>query len=125
MGGCPVCLAFGHPGYRYDAGDVPNSNTGYICAAAPCCLFSEASGHRPISTGKERDLESGMDYFGARYYAATVGRFMSADWSAQVEPVPYAKLEEPQSLNLYAYVRNNPISLVDPDGHVPNDGYVL
>jgi len=31
------------------------------------CLFSAASGHRPISTGKERDAESGNDYFGARY----------------------------------------------------------
>jgi hypothetical protein len=42
---------------------------------------------------------------------------MSPDWSAKVEPVPYAKLGDPQSLNLYAYVRNNPILGVDPDGH--------
>jgi RHS repeat-associated protein len=68
-------------------------------------------------TGKERDTESGLDYFGARYYASTMGRWMSPDWSAKEEPVPYAKLDNPQSLNLYAYVGNNPLSNADPDGH--------
>ena len=68
-------------------------------------------------TGKERDSESGNDYFGARYYASSMGRFMSPDWSAQEEPVPYAKMDDPQSLNLYAYVRNNPLTRVDADGH--------
>jgi RHS repeat-associated protein len=48
-------------------------------------------------TGKERDQESGNDYFGARYYASTMGRFLSPDWSAKEEPVPYAKLDNPQS----------------------------
>jgi RHS repeat-associated protein len=52
-------------------------------------------------TGKERDSESGNDNFGARYYSSSLGRFMSPDWSATPEPVPYAKLEDPQSLNLY------------------------
>jgi RHS repeat-associated protein len=56
------------------------------------------------SSGKERDTESGNDYFGARYYASSMGRFMSPDWSAKVYPVPYAKLDNPQTLNLYAYV---------------------
>ena len=46
-----------------------------------------------------------------------MGRFMSPDWSAKVEPVPYSKLDDPQSLNLYAYVRNNPLGNVDADGH--------
>jgi RHS repeat-associated protein len=68
-------------------------------------------------TGKERDAETGNDYFGARYYASSMGRFMSPDWSAKVEPVPYAKLDNPQSLNLYAYVENNPLSRSDLDGH--------
>jgi hypothetical protein len=49
-----------------------------------------------------------------------MGRFMSPDWSAQVEPVPYAKLDDPQSLNLYAYVRNNPLVGIDVDGHDGN-----
>jgi RHS repeat-associated protein len=36
-------------------------------------------------TGKERDTESGLDYFGARYYGSTMGRFMSPDWSAKAQ----------------------------------------
>jgi len=43
------------------------------------CLFSAAFCHRSISTGKERDAESGNDYFGARYYSSMMGRFLSAD----------------------------------------------
>jgi RHS repeat-associated protein len=69
-------------------------------------------------TGKERDNESGNDYFGARYYASSMGRWLSPDWSAKIMPVPYAKLDNPQSLNLYAYVLNNPLKTVDKDGHV-------
>jgi RHS repeat-associated protein len=68
-------------------------------------------------TGKERDSESGNDYFGARYYASSMGRWLSPDWSAKEEPVPYAKLDNPQSLNLYQYVLNNPLIAADDDGH--------
>jgi RHS repeat-associated protein len=53
----------------------------------------------------------------ARYYNSATGRFLSPDWSAKYEPVPYAKLDNPQSLNLYSYVYNNPLSHIDPDGH--------
>ena len=63
-------------------------------------------------TGKERDAESGLDYFGARYYGSTTGRFMSPDpvfISAQ-------RLMDPQSLNLYSYVRNNSPGLTDDTG---------
>ena len=67
--------------------------------------------------GKERDTESGNDYFGARYYSSTVGRFMSPDWALKAEPVPYAKLDLPQTLNLYAFVGNNPLTHTDLDGH--------
>ena len=42
---------------------------------------------------------------------------MSPDWSDPAQPVPYANLERPQSLNLYSYVENNPLSQVDDDGH--------
>jgi RHS repeat-associated protein len=69
-------------------------------------------------TGKERDTESGNDYFGARYYASLMGRFMSPDWAAAPMPVPFAKLENPQTLNLYQYVGNNPLTGIDPDGHM-------
>jgi RHS repeat-associated protein len=68
-------------------------------------------------TGKERDTESGNDYFFARYYASSMGRFLSPDWSAKTQPVPYAKLDDPQTLNLYGYLRNNPLGGVDADGH--------
>jgi RHS repeat-associated protein len=68
-------------------------------------------------TGKERDQESGNDYFGARYYASSMGRWMSPDWAAQASPVPYATFGDPQSLNLYQYVRNNPLTNRDADGH--------
>ena len=77
---------------------------------------------RSCYTGKERDTESGNDYFGARYYASTMGRFLSPDWSAKAEPVPYARLANPQSLNLYDYVLNNPLGHVDPDGHTCKAG---
>jgi RHS repeat-associated protein len=76
----------------------------------------------PRSTGKERDTESGNDYFDARYYSSAMGRFMSPDWSAKEDPVPYASLDDPQSLNLYSYVRNNPLTRVDADGHCDSNG---
>jgi RHS repeat-associated protein len=69
------------------------------------------------STGKERDTESGNDYFNARYYNSNTGRFLSPDWSVKHEPVPYAKLTDPQTLNLYSYVNNNPLGTADLDGH--------
>jgi RHS repeat-associated protein len=63
-------------------------------------------------TGKERDTESGNDYFGARYYASTMGRWMSPD------PVfaSAARVMDPQQWNMYAYARNNPLSITDPTG---------
>jgi len=63
-------------------------------------------------TGKERDSESGNDYFGARYYASSMGRFLSPDPSGLV----YADQKNPQSLNLYGYGQNNPLKNIDPTG---------
>ena len=69
-------------------------------------------------SGKERDTESGLDYFGARYYSNGLGRFITPDWAAKATAVPYAEFADPQSLNLYTYVRNVPTSKVDADGHI-------
>ncbi len=90
--------------------------------AVPRYVFEQCFSTHFNSTGKERDAESGLDYFGARYYASAMGRWMSPDWSAKEEPVPYARLDDPQSLNLYGYVGNNPLSRADADGHCDADG---
>jgi len=87
-----------------------NTTTGF-----QAFLYDE--GRRSRSTGKERDSETGLDFFGARYFSAAQGRFTSADWSAKPEAVPYSSLEDPQTLNLYSYVRNNPLARADADGH--------
>jgi RHS repeat-associated protein len=76
---------------------------------------------RSRCTGKERDSESGLDMFGARYYGSSLGRFMTPDWAAKPTAVPYAYFGDPQSLNLYSYVGNNPLKRADPDGHCPSD----
>ena len=73
-------------------------------------------------TGKERDTESGNDYFLARYYSSNMGgRFLTPDWSKNPQGVPYANYNNPQTLNLYAYVGDNPLSLADLDGHQCTD----
>jgi RHS repeat-associated protein len=71
-------------------------------------------------TGKERDSETGLDYFGARYYSNALSRFLTPDWAAKASAVPYADFADPQSLNLYTYVRSIPTSRADADGHTPD-----
>jgi RHS repeat-associated protein len=80
-----------------------------------------SSGNTYKFTGKERDSESGLDDFGARYYSSALGRFVSSDWSAIPVAVPYAVLTNPQTLNLNTYVKNNPLHFTDPTGH----GYAM
>ena len=67
-------------------------------------------------TGKERDGESGLDYFGARHYASSMGRFMQPDPAG----IWVADLTVPQSWNLYSYALNNPIKV-----HRPNRSLLL
>jgi RHS repeat-associated protein len=62
-------------------------------------------------TGKQRDSESGLDYFGARYSASSLGRFMTPDSPS------YANHKNPQTWNLYAYSLDNPVTFRDADGH--------
>jgi RHS repeat-associated protein len=75
--------------------------------------YSGGDGIRQQFTQKERDVETGLDYFGARYYANIQGRFTSVDpanYQAMLNP------GDPQSWNGYSYVNNNPLTRTDPDG---------
>jgi RHS repeat-associated protein len=80
-------------------------------------LWGAADAVNQKFTGKERDLETNFDYFGARYYGYLQGRFTSPDWAAKAEAIPYADPSYPQTLNLYSYVQNNPLAHPDADGH--------
>jgi RHS repeat-associated protein len=93
--------------------------TGTLCETISSLPFGDAqqtsgtcSPSPVFFTGKERDTESGLDYFGARHYSSTMGRFMSPDPSQ----LYFADPTNPQSLNLYTYVVNNPLKFVDPSG---------
>jgi RHS repeat-associated protein len=68
-------------------------------------------------TGKQRDSETGLDNFGARYDSSQYGRFMTPDWSSVPTQIPFADISYPQSLNMYSYARNNPLARPDVDGH--------
>jgi RHS repeat-associated protein len=88
-------------------------------------VFSGNTNDPYLFTGKERDAESGLDNFGARYFGSSMGRFMSPDFGGPAglshpDPVPWADLENPQTLNLYSYGNNNPVSNADDDGHDVN-----
>ncbi len=102
-------------------------NSEETCASYPFgdglnCTGPAADATEQHFTGKERDPESGLDYFYARYYSSTLGRFMTPDWAAAPTAVPYATFGDPQTLNLYAYVNNNPNTGIDFDGHAgPNN----
>lgn len=89
--------------------------------------FGVASGVRQKFTSKERDVETGLDYFLARYYSSTQGRFTSPDEftggpdelktfsdDASDNPTFYSDLLNPQSLNKYQFGYNNPIRYLDP-----------
>ena len=79
--------------------------------------FASSFTPRHQFTGQERDDESDLDYFGARYFGASLGRFTSPD-----PLMASAKASDPQTWNRYAYTLNNPLRYVDPDGlEVPDD----
>jgi len=96
--------------------------------------YVAGDGVRQQFTQKERDNETGLDYFLARYYSSTQGRFTSPDEftggpdelfyfadDASENPTFYADLSKPQSLNKYQYSYSNPLRWVDPDGHDPEE----
>ncbi len=75
--------------------------TPFVCNHRVCCF-----------TGKLRDNESGLDFFGARYFSGSQGRFTSVDPVLLSEQ----RMFDPQQWNLYGYARNNPLRFMDEDG---------
>jgi RHS repeat-associated protein len=67
-------------------------------------------------TGQEKDLETGLNYYNARYYNSDIAHFTQPD---DVIPLLY----NPQTLNRYSYVYNNPLTYVDPSGHFGDSDY--
>lgn len=96
---------------------------------------ARAGSNYTFLTQKERDMETGLDYFLARYYSSTQGRFTSPDefaggpdqvgvlgsGASEKQALPYAEITNPQSLNKYQYSFNNPLNYTDADGHEPQD----
>jgi len=76
--------------------------------------YAGGDGVRQQFTLKERDLETGLDYFIARYYSSVQGRFTGVD-------IAGPNLANPQSLNKYSYTLNNPLRYVDSNGLYEED----
>ena len=115
------------------SGGSSGSRHGYDQAVLGCYAYDEVSGFRdgtsergfdvratgcampdPLRTkftGKDRDGETGLDYFGARYLGAGFGRFTSPD-----PENAGATAFDSQSWNMFAYGRNNPLKYTDPNG---------
>jgi len=132
--------AFGHA-YVYDdhrlsrdgvttAKPVPFTPQSVSCLGRLTTSHVYDSAWRQVSyapqrfTGKERDAETGLDFFGARYFSGAQGRFTSPDpYSILQEADSREELDaflvEPQRWNKYAYSLNNPLKYVDPDGNNP------
>jgi RHS repeat-associated protein len=94
------------------------SATGYSIDYYPyggIIVNSDIGDDRYQFTGKERDSESNLDNFGARFDSSQWGRFLSPDKLVDQHT------EDPQSMNLYAYVRNRPLTDTDPSGHFDCD----
>ena len=97
---------------------VVTDNLGHVCYDNDYLPYGDEAG--PFTntctpnykfTGYERDAETGLDYSYARYYNHRIGRFMAADPDRSS-----GNVVQPQTLNKYTYVQNNPSSEVDPDG---------
>ncbi|MBI4129973.1 RHS repeat-associated core domain-containing protein [Candidatus Roizmanbacteria bacterium] len=73
-------------------------------------IRSGGTNSKYLFTGQEKDAETGLYYYGARYYDSHIQRFAQPD---PLLPDPY----DPQQLNRYAYVRNNPLKYTDPSGN--------
>jgi len=94
-----------------DASGVVKEESDYYPFGGERIVTDSGIGNNYKFTGKERDPETGCDYFGARYYCNPIGRFITPD------PENAGSSEtDPQSWNAYAYARNNPLLYTDPSG---------
>ena len=84
----------------------------------PYGVVQEGGSEKYLYTGKERDKGTGLYYYESRYYNPKTGRFVQPD---TIIPNVY----NPQSLNHYSYVLNNPMRYTDPSGHEVNTLLVL
>ncbi len=113
-----------------EAGDVTASYTYDIFGSVRSSTVIDDRGIKNQYTGKELDDESGLMYFGARYYNPEVGRFISADtytWGPDDERgsnsqeitivIAHLGAKQPENFNIYNYTKNSPTKYVDPDGH--------
>lgn len=93
--------------------------TGFMASHIPALSMapmmfqsSGADGNHYKYNGKEFDAETGLYYYGARYYSPGLGRFTSADPTI----LSRQRMFDPQQWNMYSYARNNPLKYTDPDG---------
>ncbi len=133
FGGKRVAVVSASGSALYYAADLLGSSRVIVQSNGTLCYdadFTPFGGERPYTStcpqnykfeGKERDTETQNDDFGARYYSWRFGRWLSSDWSAVPVAVPYANLTNPQTLNLYSMVADDPESFADLDGHAAGD----
>jgi len=94
-------------------GGLPRLAGRVISTMQVVCNYDGWGRVRDKFTGKERDAESGLDYFGRRHYASTTGRWMTPD----PLNLTRARLINPtKMLNKYVYGGNNPLKYIDSDG---------
>jgi RHS repeat-associated protein len=92
--------------------DIPTGVSGRSNLYATSTYPSNPDAVSQKFSGKERDAETGLDWFGSRYLSSMQGRFTSPDRLIMKQEW----LSDPQRWNYYAYVRNNPLRYIDPNG---------
>jgi RHS repeat-associated protein len=117
--GCaPINTTTYYHGDQIDSSRLLTNGTGYPVWQGTFLPFgeeynAEATTNHYKFTSKERDSESGLDYFGRRYYASLLGRWTGGD------PINFSTkhILRPQRWNKYTYVENDPLGSIDPDGN--------